>query len=136
MSRRNSLTFKHDIREQPSYGISEASHYLKIPASTIRWWVTGRSYHTGIGHKKVPPIIQPPESGNTLSFINLTEIHVLDAIRRKHNIPFPKVQTAAQYLKKHLQSKHPLADADFKLMASTCLLNSSNISSMSQKKAN
>lgn len=37
----------------------------------------------------------------------------MDAIRRKHSIPFSKVQTAVQFLKKHFNSRHPLADAEF-----------------------
>jgi len=36
---------QQDIREVPAYGVTEAAHYLRVPASTIRWWVTGRSYH-------------------------------------------------------------------------------------------
>ena len=105
---------KVDIRERPSYGIPEVTHYLRIPSSTVRWWVTGRSYHIETGHKKVSPIIEPPEDGsNLLSFINLVEIHVLDAIRRKHKIPFPRVQSAVLYLKKHFHSRHPLADSEF-----------------------
>jgi uncharacterized protein (DUF433 family) len=114
MPPRMSANLKNDLRERPSYGIPEAAHYLHIPSSTIRWWVTGRSYHVETGPKKVKPIIEPPDDGvNILSFINLVEIHVLDAIRRKHKIPFPKVHSAVLYLKKHFQSRHPLADSEF-----------------------
>ena len=103
-----------DVREAPTYGITEAAHYLRVPTSTIRWWVTGRSYHVETGHQLSKPIIEPPSAeSNLLSFINLIEIHVLDAIRRKHRIPLDKVRTALCYLKKEFQSKHPLADAEF-----------------------
>ena len=103
-----------DVREAPTYGITEAAHYLRVPTSTIRWWVTGRSYHVETGHQLSKPIIEPPSpESNLLSFINLIEIHVLDAIRRKHRIPLDKVRTALYYLKKEFQSKHPLADAEF-----------------------
>lgn len=104
---------KQDIREQPAYAISEAARYLRIPVSTVRWWTSGRSYHIETGHTKVKPIIEPPGEGSILSFINLVEIYVMDAIRRKHSIPFSKVQTAVQFLKKHFNSRHPLADAEF-----------------------
>lgn len=96
-----------NVFEAPAYPISEAAHYLLVPASTIRWWVTGR-FHSGTAK----PIIQVPDpESNTLSFMNLVEIHVLDAIRRKHKISLSKVRKAVQYLRKHIPgSKHPLAD--------------------------
>lgn len=103
-----------DVREAPAYSVPEASHYLRIPASTIRWWVTGRCYHPETGPQAFKPIIELPEKDNTLlSFINMVEIHVLDAIRRKHRIPLEKVRTALQYLKKEFHSKHPLAEGEF-----------------------
>jgi len=45
--------------------------------------------------------------------MNLVEVHVLDAIRRKYNIPLEKVRTAVAYLSKEFPSKHPLADQEF-----------------------
>jgi len=98
-----------NVLEAPAYPISEASHYLLVPASTIRWWVTGR-YHSGTAK----PIIRLPDhngDGALLSFMNLVEIHVLDAIRRKHKVSLPKVRSAIQFLQEHIPgSKHPLAD--------------------------
>lgn len=103
-----------DVREAPAYSVSEAAHYLRIPASTIRWWVTGRCYHPGIGHQIFKPIIELPEKDSVLlSFINMVEVHVLDAIRRKHRIPFEKVRIALQYLMKEFHSRHPLAEGEF-----------------------
>jgi uncharacterized protein (DUF433 family) len=104
---------KTDKRELPIYPISEAARYLRIPASTIRWWVTGET-----GPKKYKPIICLPEDGNNLlSFINLTELHILDAIRRKHRIPLPKVRKALDFLTEHYpsnySSNHLLAEEDF-----------------------
>ncbi len=103
-----------DLREAPAYSVSEAAHYLRIPPSTIRWWVTGRCYHPETGPQAFKPIIDLPHKDSTLlSFINLVEVHVLDAIRRKHRIPLDKVRTALQYLKKEFRSKHPLAEDEF-----------------------
>lgn len=96
-----------DVFEAPAYPISEAAHYLMVPASTIRWWVTGR-FHSGT----VKPIIRMPNPDSCLlSFMNLVEIHVLDAIRRKHKISLPKVRAAMEFFNEHLPgSKHPLAN--------------------------
>ena len=47
-----------------------------------------------------------------LSFINLVELHVLAAIRRKHTVPMPKVRNAIEYLRRNTRKawdkKHPL----------------------------
>jgi len=45
-----------------------------------------------------------------LSFVNLIEAHVLDAIRREHQIPLDKVRIPIEYLKKEFGTDHPLAD--------------------------
>jgi uncharacterized protein (DUF433 family) len=52
----------------------------------------------------------PDEDLPLLSFINLVEAHVLDAIRYKHKIPLPKVRLGIDHLRKQYASKHPLAE--------------------------
>jgi uncharacterized protein (DUF433 family) len=103
-----------DLREIPSYGFTEAAHYLLIPPSTIRCWLTGRYYPSKVGRQFSKPVIQLPNPDKRLlSFMNLVEIHVLDAIRRKHDIQLEKVRTAVQYLSRQFPSRHPLADREF-----------------------
>ncbi len=103
-----------DLRELPAYGIPEAAHYLRIPRATLRDWVLGRSYPTETGMTFSKPIIAlPDEDRHLLSFVNLVEAHVLDAIRREHKISLQKVRRALDYLTKHFRSKHPLADQNF-----------------------
>lgn len=34
---------KADPRELPAYSISEAAHYLSVPAATVRYWATGQN---------------------------------------------------------------------------------------------
>jgi uncharacterized protein (DUF433 family) len=92
----------------------EAAHYLRIPPTTIRCWVSGRNYPTKAGRQFSKPVIQPADSkSRLLSFMNLVEIHVLDAIRRKYNISLEKVRIAVHYLSRQFPSKHPLADQEF-----------------------
>ena len=104
-----------DPRLLPSYGILEAAHYLRIPPATLRSWVLGRTYRTtGKGKRYLKPIIEiPDKKSNLLSFINLVEIHVLDAIHRKHEIPLYKVRKALIYIQKKFTQKHPLANQEF-----------------------
>lgn len=103
-----------DPRALPAYGFAEAAHYLRIPLATLRSWVRGRHYHTEGGRKFFKPVLELPDPDlPALSFLNLVEAHVLDAIRREHNIPLPKVRTALNYVKQHLGIPHPLADQKF-----------------------
>lgn len=103
-----------DPRELPAYNIPEAAHYLRIPRATLRSWVVGRFYPTEAGKKFFEPIIPLPDKNRpVLSFFNLVEAHVLDAIRREHSVPLRKVRAALTYLKEQFPSKHPLADERF-----------------------
>ena len=97
-----------DLRELPSYTISEVAHYLTVPPPTIRYWSVGRGSYE--------PLIELPESSTIgptlLSFFNLVELHVLSAIRRRHRVAMPKVRTAIKYLMETAPSRtdqrHPL----------------------------
>jgi len=96
---------KPDRRELPAYSIAEAAHYLMVPEATIRYWAKGQDSYK--------PLIEVPDGYPTLlSFINLVELHVLAAIRRKHTVPMPKVRAAIEYLKsntrKAADKRHPL----------------------------
>lgn len=100
-----------DPRELPSYTIAEAAHYLRIPIATLRSWVVGRPYPVKSGKRFFRPVIALPEFNlRLLSFVNLVEAHILDAIRREHEVPLHKVRTAIRFLQKHFRSDHPLTD--------------------------
>jgi len=103
-----------DPRDLPAYTAPEAAHYLLIPRATVWSWVAGRPYPTKAGKRFFRPVItvaktHPP----VLSFVNLIEAHVLDAIRREHRIPLDKVRVAIDYLRTQFSSQHPLADHRF-----------------------
>lgn len=96
---------KQDPRHLPSYTVLEAAHYLSVPAPTVRYWATGQGDYL--------PLIEVAEHTPVLlSFINLVELHVLAAIRRKHTVPMPKVRSAIDYLRartrRTVDKKHPL----------------------------
>ena len=107
--------FNHESPEELSaYSITEASRYLSIPIATLRSWVAGRKYPTDSGIKFFSPLILLPDDARAgLSFVNLVEAHVLDAIRRHHQVPLSKIREAIHYLQKHFSSKHPLAEQRF-----------------------
>lgn len=103
-----------DPRDLPAYGVREAARYLRIPESTLRSWAFGRYYPTEAGRKFFKPLIATPDpNGPLLSFVNLVEAHVLDAIRRQHEISLGKIRRALDYLARQVRSRHPLADQQF-----------------------
>ena len=76
-----------------------------MPAATVRYWSVGRDGYA--------PLIEAPErSPALLSFLNLTELHVLAAIRRRHEVNMRSIRRAIQYLAEHARreadKRHPL----------------------------
>lgn len=107
-----STSARPDPREVPAYHLVEAAHYLNIPKATLSSWVVGRPYPIADGKKFFHPVIEiADKKRKLLSFINLAEAHVLDAIRRReHRIQLPKIRQAIGYLRREFHSNHPLAD--------------------------
>jgi uncharacterized protein (DUF433 family) len=104
-----------DPRNTPSYRLNEASHYLRIPKATLRSWLVGAQYQTKSGKAFFRPVICIADTERLLlSFINLVEAHVLDAIRRQHEVPLQKVRQALTTLSQiSPASGHPLASYRF-----------------------
>jgi uncharacterized protein (DUF433 family) len=103
-----------DLRRTPAYLFAEAAHYLNMPVTTLRAWCVGQNYYThGEKHRFQPVIALDGLPREGLSFLNLVEAHVLAAIRRKHEVPLPKVRAAVSYVAKSLKVKRPLADVAF-----------------------
>ena len=98
------------VLEVPVYSIFEASRYLRIPENTLRAWVAGRAYPLRSGtSRRSEPIIRLADPGHSrLSFNNLTEAHVLDALRRQYHVELPQIRRAVCYLREQFRSVHPL----------------------------
>ncbi len=76
-----------NLRELPAHTISEGALYLRIPAATVRCWSTGREDY--------PPLVYAAaQTPLLLSFLNLVELHILDALRRIHRVRMPEIRSA------------------------------------------
>lgn len=96
-----------DAREVPSYRISEVAHYLRMPKATVRAWALGQG-----GFKPVLAL-EPREGVPLLSFVNLVEVHVLDALRREHDVRLQTTRGVLRLLVRLFPGNvHPLADRD------------------------
>jgi uncharacterized protein (DUF433 family) len=104
-----------DPREIPAYSTAEAAHYLCMPQQTVRAWVYGTSYGQR-GHKRrFKPVIQLPVPDTLLlSFFNLAEVHVLRALRTKHEIKLPLIRKALDFVNERFGWERPLLQQDFK----------------------
>lgn len=104
-----------ELREIPVYSFTEAARYLRLPPSTVRAWCFGQRYYDSKRNpRRFVSVIDVADSkARRLSFINLVELFVLAAIRRKYEVGLPQVRQAVAYLKRKFPSRHPLADHDF-----------------------
>jgi len=89
--------------ELPMYGLSEAALYLRVPISTLDYWVFGRGKTPGL-------ITAASRHPRTLSFMNLLECHVLAAMRGIYNLKLPKIRQALVQLNSMHGYKHPLVE--------------------------
>lgn len=104
-----------DPRNIPTYSISDAARYLRIPTGTIRSWTVGRQYPTANGSNFFKPLIPILDlKPRLLSFTNLVEIHVLRAIRKNHKIQLDKVRIALDFIEGQFQLSCPLAGECFR----------------------
>jgi uncharacterized protein (DUF433 family) len=87
------------------YDIASAARIIHMNPSTLRNWAHGT--------RAFQPVLELPQRG-FLSFINLTEAYVLYAMRRRYEIPLPRVRTAIEYVESEMEVDHPLAFQQFK----------------------
>jgi len=100
-----------DPREIPAYRTTDAALYLRVPENTIRAWAFGRSYPGVHAVRRVTPVVAAADpERHLLSFVNMLEIHVLDAIRRYHHVDMRRIRAAVEYLEEQFGSEHPLID--------------------------
>jgi uncharacterized protein (DUF433 family) len=100
-----------DIRELPSYSLTEAAYYLGIPPSTLKTWFRGYRGPTG---KRHPPMLKPADGRRLLlSFYNLVEAHILEAARRR-GVSTKCLRIAVEWANEMLPRPHPLLTHEFK----------------------
>lgn len=94
-----------DPRDLPAYSTAEAARYLRIPFRTLHNWSFGFGSYAG------RPLIRVADSDNyLLSFWNVAELHVLDAMRRYHGISPQKLRALISYMEETFDTVHPLVN--------------------------
>lgn len=104
----------NDIRARPAYTSADAARFLRLPVSTVRAWCFGQRYRVGNEQRPFRPVVDAADKQRRLlSFLNLVELLVLAAVRRKHAVSMRSVRSAVDYLRRKHPSSHPLADHQF-----------------------
>ena len=103
-----------DLRLVPTYSLGDVARFLRLPKATVRSWVMGRPYPTQDGRAFFEPLIRAEKTKPVLlSFLNLVELHVLSAMRRRYMVKLDKVREALLYGSERLDVDRPLAHQVF-----------------------
>ena len=57
-----------DVLDLPAYTIRETAHHLRLPVTTVRDWLLGRTYPTTEGKRRALPVIKPFYRASVPSF--------------------------------------------------------------------
>jgi hypothetical protein len=99
-----------ELLDEPIYAATDVSRIVRVPYQTVRYWAFGR-------HSVVPLFEVPQTTPPTLSFANMLECHVLNAMRTKYELNVRTVRSALDNLASKFQDprrKHPLLTEDFR----------------------
>lgn len=96
-----------DAREVPAYSYADASRYLKIPYTTLHWWVKGRPRE---GYEAVLSVA----NDQGLTFLELVEIHALKSLREQSEVKLPEIRRAVSYAENKLKIEHLLLRQDLR----------------------
>ncbi len=98
-----------DPREIPAYTTLEAARYLRIPERTLFSWAFGYTYRVKAEPRHMPALIKVAnDERHLLSFTNLAELHVLDGLRRVHQLQMKQIRQTISYIGREFHAKHPL----------------------------
>lgn len=86
-------------REYPLYSRRDVSEALRMPYSTLYWWL--RCNHRG-------SLISVSPDDRALNFLQLSEAFAIAYMRKNLGISLPKIRLASEYLIKNLGITYPL----------------------------
>jgi uncharacterized protein (DUF433 family) len=91
-----------------TYDLAEASRYLRVPHSTLQWWLEGgvRS-----GHSYAPVIRELATGSRTLTWGEFVEAWYVRQYRREHAVELASLRQLGLRLRDHLGVRYPLAHA-------------------------
>lgn len=98
----------YDPRHEPRYTIAEAARYVGMLPETLRLWARGSRPMRDTRTPRARRVFSGGEHGTLLNFMQLTEAHILAALRWRHGVPMQKIRKALDWLQKEYKTEHPL----------------------------
>lgn len=93
------------ILERPVYSVAEASRLLRVPPSTLTYWLDGGRF----GRKTYRPVIRPEATGDrTVTWAEFVEASLLRRYRRDHGVPLPELRDFIDVLRLKFDARYPL----------------------------
>lgn len=87
--------------ERPMYALPEAARSLRVPTSTLRWWLEGRGDY--------PPVLRPEPTGSTdVTWGEFIEAGLLREYRDR-KVPLQRLRPAIEILRERFDIPYPLA---------------------------
>lgn len=115
--------YRIDPNEIPRYPVGEVARYVGMPTTTVHNWVSGRQYSNAAGQQYWENLIERPDpSDQRLSFSNLLEVFVLNALRKQYRVKMREVRTALEYTKQQLGVDRVLLSKKLKVMQGNVFL--------------
>jgi uncharacterized protein (DUF433 family) len=96
----------HSLIDDRIFTPAAVAKHLRLPLGSVRWWTLGNAAHP-------PPIRIADPAEHLMSFRNLVEVHVLQAVmgQDKNHVPLAVVRAVVSGLTEQLGSPHPLSHA-------------------------
>lgn len=94
--------------ELETYDLTEASHHLRIPSSTLHWWLDGGKRD---GRQHQPVIREHATGSRTLTWGEFVEAWYVRQYRREHLVDLSALREFIGGLREQLGVRYPLAHA-------------------------
>jgi Protein of unknown function (DUF433). len=95
-----------DVLERDLYSEAEAARLLRVPPSTLHYWLEGDHRR---GKQYMPIIRVEPRGTRTVTWAEFVEAGLLREYRRTHRIPMPELRAFIDLLREKFGVPYPLA---------------------------
>jgi uncharacterized protein (DUF433 family) len=97
------------LLERELYEEPLAAELLKVPPSTLHWWLEGRHERGG---RHYEPVLRPESTGSrTVTWGEFVEARYLREYRRTHGVQLQRLRAFIAYMRRELGVPYPLAHA-------------------------
>jgi uncharacterized protein (DUF433 family) len=95
------------ILDREMFTEAEAARLLRVPASTLHWWLNGGTYR---GRTYRPVIRLEPTGRRVVTWAEFVEAGLLREYRRTHNVALSELRLVIDRLREEYGTPYPLAD--------------------------